>query len=270
MVGDQKRYVTRETRSILGAFNTTDKQLISLVGGGGKTSTMNALAKALLNSNYTVITTTTTHIRKPSEEECPYTYILKEYEDLDIEAIRKLVKEYKHITILSGVDKFGKGYGLQPDIITKIFEEKVCDTVICEADGSAQRPIKCPRESEPVFPAKTNVVIPVVGLDALGASIGSDMTFRNEYICNVTGLNIGDILDENAIAKIVTNEKGIIQYAPENAIIIPFLNKIDLISTRSAIEVAKAILGKNHPQINYVVTGSIQDKNRIFTIVQKL
>ncbi len=268
MAGDQKRYLTRNANSILGAFNVNGHQLISLVGGGGKTSTMFGIAQALVLNNYTAITTTTTHIAVPTEEQTPYIYARPEG-GLEIDKIKDLVKEYKHITVVNRTEDGQKVFGITAEEVDALFAADICDCIICEADGASQRPVKCPRETEPVFPASTTITIPVVGMDALYAVIGSEKTFRDEYICKVTGLSIGDELGEDAIAKIVTDEHGLIQYAPKTSAVIPFLNKIDITGRRAGEDLAKTILDIDHPQINRVIIGAMYDPLRQFTIIQK-
>ena len=268
MAGDQKRYLTRNANSILGAFNVNGHQLISLVGGGGKTSTMFGIARALVLNNYTAITTTTTHIAVPTEEQTPYIYVRPEG-GLEIDKIKDLVKEHKHITVVNMTADGQKAFGLTAEEVDALFAANICDSIICEADGASQRPVKCPRETEPVVPLSTTLTIPVVGMDALYAVIGSEKTFRDEYICKVTGLSIGDELGEDAIAKIVTDEHGLIQYAPKSSAIIPFLNKIDITGRRAGEDLAKAILDMDHPQIDRVIIGAMYDPLRQFTIIQK-
>ena len=53
------------TTSLKQAFNISPKEVISLVGAGGKTTLMFALARELASDKGCVITTTTTKILEP-------------------------------------------------------------------------------------------------------------------------------------------------------------------------------------------------------------
>ena len=72
MEANQKYYVWKDNKTELASMqeafpflcgNTNEKPVISLVGGGGKTTTMYALANAFWQQGKRVLVTTTTHIR---------------------------------------------------------------------------------------------------------------------------------------------------------------------------------------------------------------
>jgi molybdenum cofactor cytidylyltransferase len=57
-----------------------------------------------------------------------------------------------------------------------------------EADGSKMRPAKAPAAHEPVLPATTTILAPVLGLDAVGAEITPRTFHRAELVREVLGL----------------------------------------------------------------------------------
>ena len=59
----------KKVSSLSEALGVHSGEVVSLVGGGGKTSLMYALARELSNAGKKVISTTTTHIMKPGEKE---------------------------------------------------------------------------------------------------------------------------------------------------------------------------------------------------------
>ncbi len=61
----------RSIGCLKGALDIKPKEVISLVGGGGKTTLMFALARELATINEFVLTTTTTKILEPSPSETP-------------------------------------------------------------------------------------------------------------------------------------------------------------------------------------------------------
>ena len=82
------------------ALEIRDREVICLVGGGGKTTTMFALAKELAKGGRCVITTTTTRIFEPSPSETEK-LILDKDEDALLEQLLREIKDYRHITIAS-------------------------------------------------------------------------------------------------------------------------------------------------------------------------
>jgi probable selenium-dependent hydroxylase accessory protein YqeC len=251
--------------SIAEAFGLNPGDIISITGGGGKTSLMFALARALSTSGHRVISTTTTRILPPAREQSPCVLIEQDETSL-MSKVKTKLDQYWHITLGGRLSDENKLKGLAPETIDRLANRKWADYIINEADGSAGKPIKAPNATEPVIPSSTTLVIAVAGMDALGSSLNCNNTFRPELISRLTGLSEGDTITETAIAKLMTHPNGIIQYSPPEAMIIPFLNKIDMVNPVQAISLAQAILGCHHPQIERVVLGALQ-KSGPFTIV---
>src|SRR5215471_11165489 len=90
--------------------------LISIIGAGGKTTTMYTLANELVQRGNRVITTTTTQIFFPKQDETDALIFATETSTL-LKEIDAAWQRHKHITV-SGVaireDKLG---GLQPEQI---------------------------------------------------------------------------------------------------------------------------------------------------------
>ena len=146
---------------------------------------------------------------------------------------------------------------------------KLVDYIINEADGAARKPIKAPNATEPVIPPSTTMVVAVVGMDALGKTLTQEIAFRPELITRLTGLPEGGIITREAVATLLTDMNGIIQYAPTNARIIPFLNKAELANKPDEVKkLATAILSRCQPQIRRVVAGSLRAKQPEFRIFE--
>ena len=183
------------------------------MGGGGKTSLMFALAHELSLAGKKVISTTTTHIMKPSADESPCV-LLEEDEERLISRLKEELGRHKHVTAACPRPEEGKLKGLSPETIDRIAALGLADYIINEADGAARKPIKAPNATEPVIPASTTLVVAVAGMDALGASLSQETAFRPELITRLTGLPEGGIITREVIATLMTDERGIIQYTP--------------------------------------------------------
>jgi probable selenium-dependent hydroxylase accessory protein YqeC len=259
-------FSVKQTASLQEAFDLHAGEVISLVGGGGKTSLMFALALSLSISGNKVISTTTTRILPPTTEQSSCIIIESSEDALMSKAIYELEK-HNHITLALLLSDDGKLKGLYPETVDRLAKRKWADYLINEADGSAGKPIKAPNTTEPVIPSSTSLVIAVTGIDALGSRLSRDTAFRPEIISRLTSLPTGDVISEATITTLLTHPNGIIQYSPPGAMIIPYINKMDLTNPQAGISLAQAILKRQHPQIERVVLGNLSRSGQLFTIV---
>jgi probable selenium-dependent hydroxylase accessory protein YqeC len=259
-------FTVEQTASLLVAFDLHAGEVISLVGGGGKTSLMFALALTLSASGNKVISTTTTRIMPPAPEQSSCV-IIESGEDLLMSKAISELEKHKHITLARLHSDEGKLRGIYPETVDRLAKRKWAGYIINEADGSAGKPIKAPNTTEPVIPSSTSLVIAVAGMDALGSRLSQDTAFRPEIISRLTGLSMGDVISEATIATLLTHPDGIIQYSPPGAMIIPYINKMDLTNPQQGISLAQAILKRQHPQIERVVLGSLRKSGQLFTMV---
>jgi probable selenium-dependent hydroxylase accessory protein YqeC len=132
-------------------------------------------------------------------------------------------------------------------------------TIIVEADGAAHRSLKAPNiDYEPVIPANSSLVIPVIGIDVLGCDMREEYVFRSDIASRLTGLATGDIITPKAIAILITHLEGVAWNSPDNARIIPFVNKVDmdrLLPMARVVVVALEIIKMSHNRIRRVVLG---------------
>ena len=239
------------------ALGIRPKEVVSLVGAGGKTALMFTLARELTQKGKAVITSTTTKIFPPSPSETACVFV-SNHEDELIDFIVNNADTKKRITIGSEVlTDSRKLNGINPSLVSRVIELKSVDYVIIEADGASQRSLKAPNpEYEPVIPSCTTMVIPVVGIDALGSNLSEKRVFRPEIVSRLTGVQLGEVVTADTIARLILHPSGLATGSPAEARIIPFINKVDLSPDRSAArELAHAILAGEHPRIDRVVLG---------------
>jgi probable selenium-dependent hydroxylase accessory protein YqeC len=177
-----------------------------------------------------------------------------------------------HITITSELlANSGKLKGINPELVSQLIKLDPVIYIIVEADGAACRPLKAPNPTfEPVIPRSSTLVIPVVGIDALGCKLSEENVFRSEIASKLTGLSLGETVSANTIVDLLLHPSGIIKGSPDQARIIPFINKIDLLADLSeARDLASKILEAGHPQIDRVVLGQAQLKPPVAEVVFK-
>ena len=248
---------SKKVKSLRDALEIHPKEVISLVGAGGKTTLMFALARELTQEGKAVITSTTTKIFPPSPSDTACLFISKDEDEL-VDFILKNAGAKGCITIGSELlADSRKLKGVSPFLVPRVIGLNPVDYVIIEADGASQRPLKAPNpEYEPVIPSCTTLVIPVVGIDALGSQLSEERVFRSEIASRLTGVPLGEVVTADTIARLVLHPSGLATGSPAEARIIPFINKMDLSPDRSAARnLAHEILGAKHPRIGRVVLG---------------
>jgi len=253
------------------AFGIGLKEVISLVGAGGKTTLMFALAGELKEGGGVVIATTTTKIFPPPSSEAAHLLISSDQDEI-IDFILQNGPHLGHITLTSGKSEAsGKFLGIKPELVLKLIDLDPVLFIIVEADGAARRPLKAPEPSyEPVIPLNSSLVIPVIGVEALGQALTEEHVFRPELAARLTGIAVGECISAEVIAKLILHPLGLTRGSPPQARIIPFINKVDLDTDLSgARAIAKKILAAPHAQIDRVVLGQAQRKPPVREVVFK-
>lgn len=192
------------------------RPLISLVGAGGKTTTMYTLASELARQDKHVIITTTTNIYIPKAGETDTLIVSLETPTL-IKMTNAAWKQHHRVTIASKVIGAGKMAGLQPDQPHELFAKSGADLIIVEADGARHSMIKAPAEHEPVIPPQTNVVLLMMSAEAIDKPLSTEVAHRPERIASVLGISQGDILTPERIARLIISEQGGMKNIPQQA-----------------------------------------------------
>lgn len=248
---------TQIANSLKEAFSIRKGEVISLVGAGGKSSLMQALADELAATGGTVITTTTTKI---FDWQAPSPHLIVEAdEDKMLGLLLEALGKYRHVTLAKDrLLQSGKLDGISPQLVKRLVDLEKIDYIIIEADGAARKPIKAPNATEPVMPPNTTLVIAIVGIDALNKELNSENAFRPEIISGLTGLLMNEKITTDTIVTLLTRSQGITKGSPPQARIIPFINKVDSDEDlRHAEEIADKILALKPPNITQVVAGQI-------------
>jgi probable selenium-dependent hydroxylase accessory protein YqeC len=243
------------------------REVISLVGAGGKTTLMFRLAKELSLTGKKVVTTTTTKILEPASRETGSLFV-----DSNEERIRDFVRghldQYAHITIACERLESGKMRGVSASLVDELCHSQEIDAVIIEADGAAGRPVKAPREHEPVIPASTTLVVAILGVDGLGMKLSEENVFQPERVSKITGVPMGERLTDEAMAILVTHPDGIFKGTLSSSRVIAFLNKVDIPNgVAKAKSISQKILDKKHQQIERIVLGQLRSEPPVAEVI---
>jgi probable selenium-dependent hydroxylase accessory protein YqeC len=231
-------------------------EIIALTGGGGKTALLFALAKELQQRGSKVITTTTTKIFEPDHEQAP-SLVIEADQEKAMASVKEELLRNGHVTFAAHRFPEGKIGGVAPQLIGRMAQELSVDYIIVEADGALRLPLKAPGDQEPVIPSATTLLIPIVGIDAVGKPLNEEIAFRPERIAELTGTKLGDPITPHLIASLIVHPQGLCKGVPPEARIIPFINKVETTEgLHGAREVAQEVLEEGH-EIERVVLGRL-------------
>ena len=181
-------------KQVFGFFGQSG-QIVSLVGGGGKTTLMYFMAATCAKEGKKVLLTTTTNLFLPNKAYYATT-------EAEVEA---LWAEGKIAIIGTPLPSKGKLGAPDPEFLDRMLEK--CDAAFIEADGSKRMPCKIPKDGEPVIHPKTDVVIAVFGLSALGQPL-KNVCFRKELAMGYLDVEENHILTEEDAAKLLSAPWG--------------------------------------------------------------
>ncbi len=236
--------IGQPVHSLIEAFDLKDRELVSLVGAGGKTTLMFALAKELQDRGSRVVTTTTTKIFYPTAEESPS--VLLGDAGLLPEIESRLARRGQ-VTWAAKHLPENKLAGISLQDISALWSSGLTDYLIVEADGSARRPLKAPNEREPVVPSDTTLFITVAGLSALGKPLNEKWAFRPEIISRLTGMALDDPIKPEGLASLISHPQGGLKGWLPGMRILAFLNQADDgPAWEGGRALAKEILGNNN------------------------
>jgi len=190
-----------QLNDVAGALRLGSHELISLVGGGGKSTLLFAIGRALRGE---VILTTTT--RMGGRQTDGMTPLVAPTDDELRAALnhdhRVLVRERTEPGTLK---KPGKAVGPPPSTVDHWFD--IADHIVVEADGAKHRPFKAPAEHEPQLPQRTTLLVAVIGADAIGRCIG-DQCFRPLRVAAIAGCGPYDRLTPERAARVLASDRG--------------------------------------------------------------
>ena len=221
--------------------------LLSIVGGGGKSSLMFALGEQLPGR---VLLTTTTRIFAAQMELAQRVFTLG-----DANWLEEITQTAGPMLLVGHVEG-ERAVGVPIELPQELLEQGRVDWVVVEADGSRMRPTKAPADHEPAIPPESGHVIVVAGIDALSAPI-EEIAHRPERISDITDLPMSDTLSPEALAKLLSSKRGGLKNIPPGAQVSVLLNKVEDAQQRAAAEeIAEKVLQEK--RVHRVLAGRLK------------
>ncbi|MDR2842219.1 MAG: putative selenium-dependent hydroxylase accessory protein YqeC [Spirochaetaceae bacterium] len=193
----------------------TGRQVVSIIGCGGKTTLLWALAQ--MNRGKKVLLTTTTHMQRPDSASGLFDFFFCN------DTANFTVKN--GITLAGNIDAKGKFGSLQPETLETLL--KGFDISVIEADGSRGLPLKGWEHYEPVITESTTLTIGILPLHTIGMTADENSIHRlplwtklcrTEEGCKITHAHIADTIYS-------TNGKSLFSAAKGDLVL--FLNRAE-------------------------------------------
>ena len=258
---------TNRSGSLSEALGLRAREMISLTGAGGKTTLMFRLARELSIKGKKVITTTTTKILKPSKDESLHLFVSGD-ETRMRDFVDRHLGEYGYITLAKERIEGGKLRGISPEFADSLWSLYDIDVLVIEADGASGRPVKAPREGEPVIPSSTTLVVAILGLDGVGKELNDQHVFQANRVSKLTGIPENEKMTEEGMALLMTHPEGLFKGAPNSSRLATFLNKVDIPDgLNKGRRIARIIFEKGYPGIERVILGQLKSEPPVVEVV---
>jgi molybdenum cofactor cytidylyltransferase len=239
------------------ALRIQRRDVVALVGGGGKTSAMFRLGDELAAQGWRAITTTSTHISADQLALPPHAIVLPA-QGKDLLTGLPAGPLPAHTLLVGAVNPAtNKAAGLPPDVIDRILAVVGVDAVINEADGARTLPLKAPADHEPVITPATTLVVPVAGVDVIGQPLDAAHVHRPEHVAALTGARLGQPVTSQLVATVLTHPQGGLKGVPPQARVVALINKVATeAELGTALHLADLLL--QAPRLEAVAIGAVQ------------
>lgn len=205
--------IITELTELAAAFHVERGELISLVGGGGKTTSLFTLGSQLQGT--TVLTTTT---KMGADQSMGYPLLIDPSDEEVAAAVAR------HPCVLAWKERDGhRAVGVSGETCDRWLS--LADNLVTEADGSRKRPFKAPSDYEPVIPSKTTLVIGCIGASALGEPI-AERCHRPELVAGLARCSVNDVLTPARAAAVLLHPNGSQKGRPPGARFVVALHRV--------------------------------------------
>lgn len=213
-----------------------DAGVVSVVGAGGKKSTLYELAGRLERAVLTatvripIFDVQVAQVDVVAEPIATLERALEREDGVKEESWpRGLVPER------DGPDRY-RGY--EPETVDRIAAIDGIDHVLVKADGARTRLLKAPNDREPQLPQSTDTVLAIASCHAVGRPLEAEVVHRPERVAALTDRSLGGTLEPADVATVLTHSEGGMKGIPPSATPIPVINMVD---DEADLEIAREI-----------------------------
>ena len=241
--------------SIADILPLKNKEIISFLGAGGKTSFLMRLASELASQDKKVIVTTTTKMHCPGE----IPLVLEKNRSRALEGIRECFKKGNIAALGSSLTADNKIEGADLFLLEELFNSGIESYILVEADGAAKRSIKAHAPYEPLLPPSSGIVIPIIGADILGKSFDERNVHRPRLFSRITGAVQGKPVTLDHIVDSMRFMVELSSMLAPGSCVIPVINKAELIKDVKLVRHISKVWARM-PRVLGVLFTSLTDK----------
>ena len=179
-----------------------DRELVSIVGAGGKSSLLRTLGGELAVTRPVVLTTTT----KMGTDQVSDPAVWSEDPDVISAELSEAQRQGRPLFVAN--QRIGeKVVGLDEHTVDDLFQSGIADAIVVEADGARRRLIKAPATHEPVIPTLTTTVVVVASARALGRPVSS-ASHRPDRFAELAGIGVEDPIGVDDAVRVLLHVDG--------------------------------------------------------------
>ena len=220
-----------------------ERELVSLVGGGGKTTMLFALGNGLASQGRRVVLTTTTKMSRDQALSAPTVC-------WSASEVSASLGKPGPLMLVGDIDDH-KISGAPPEVVDHLFETSDADYIIVEADGSRGKPLKAPGPNEPVVPSLCTTVVILIGIDAVGRRLDA-VAHRVEAARRFTGLEPDAVVTPRDCVDILMHPDGVLRPCPPAARVVVAITKVSTEADFGAADEMERLLLAN-PRVDTVI-----------------
>ena len=247
------------------ALRISPGQIVAFVGAGGKTASIRRLVEELTPKTPVLITTTTKLALDQTDLAVQHS-ILRSKKDVSL--FPALFQEQSSVLVTGERWSEGPKWTAPPeDLLADLLPMAAASgaVVLIEADGARGCSLKAPAKHEPVIPQVVDLVVPVIGLDVLGAKLEGDLVYRPELVRELLGIKKDHIIQPADSARILVHGNGALKTVPASAQVRVILNKAE---THKAVERGREIarLTLKTDAIGAVILAQVQQADPVVEV----
>lgn len=256
-----------EHGSLLTALEIGHRDVVALVGGGGKTAALQLLVEECLaaSDECRVLATTTTAMLLTELQAVAPVVVQSVLPCLKTELEQQFTRR-RSTAAARAISEDGKVVGLPAEWIDELWATGMIDQVVIEADGSRGASLKAFAAHEPQVPSTTTLIVQVAGMDVLGMPLCEPHVHRARLLADLLGVPVGSTVTPGLVAKALRAQLRVLGERWPGARLVTLLNKAEAADARAAaLSVARELLtssgddGAGAPPHSAIV-GSVRER----------
>jgi molybdenum cofactor cytidylyltransferase len=246
------------------ALELGPREIVALVGGGGKTTAMYRLCVEAAAHGRSAVASGTARFTEPFGG-ATVPLLVDEDESKLAESVSAALATEPWVIAAAGRGSKERLQPLSYESVDRLARNPAIGLIALEADGSAMRPFKAPAEHEPALPDSATFVVAVVGADIFGRPLTQEAVHRPERVAALTGASLGDIVTPHMVAAVLAHPQGGRKGIPAAARFAVLINKVGERRLRDA-RTAASLLRERGVQV--VVLAQVREERPVVEVLR--